>query len=119
MNMHPIHFAPHHTGHLPLCGARTIHHGGDVRLLLCTLERDDTTCFKCIDQYEERLATEAQVRDDIEQVFAEMDFSIKKRACLHAIDHMIAHTPWWNLSMRFRLARGRRELAALTFEDVK
>lgn len=129
MNIHPVHYAPHHTGHLPLCGARTIHHGGDTKLLICTLERDEITCFKCIDQYEERAMTPeqvaalTQVRDDIDSIFAELEeqivFDQMKQATLHAVDHMIGDTPWWHPVLRFRLVRARRELAAVTLADIK
>lgn len=125
MNIHPVHYAPHHTGHLPLCGAAKEPHG----LLIGTMERDDITCFKCIDQYEERAMTPAQVaaltqvRDDIDSIFAELEelivFDQMKHATLHAVDRMIEGTPWWHPVLRFRLVRARRELAAVTLADVK
>lgn len=114
MNIVPIHFAPHHNDHLPLCGARTLDHGGDTNVLICTLDRDDTTCFRCIDVAEERAANEAMIA----RLEAELAFDLQQHAMLHVMDHMLSLTPWWNLPLQFRLRHAMRKLSALRFEDV-
>lgn len=129
MNMHPVHYAPHHTGNLPLCGTLPdrASNGG---LVMCTLKRDLTTCFRCIDQYEERAATPEQVkalaeaRDAIDEAMAGLEeqivFDEQKKAMLAVLTHMLeAHTPWWEFRRRFRLRRAIAELRTLKLEDLK
>jgi hypothetical protein len=129
MNIHPVHYAPHHTGHLPLCGVRHTSHGGEHQLVMCTMDRDEITCFKCIDQYTERAMTPEQVealnqvRSDIDALFEELEqqvaFDHLKHVTLHVIEHMIEDTPWWNLRRRFQLRRAQISTAAMRLEDVK
>lgn len=128
MTMHPVHYAPHHTGHLPLCGAEPdrVANGG---LVLCTMARDLTTCFRCIDQYEERSMTPEQVaaltgvRDEINSIFTELEeraaFSVTKTARLDTLAHMLVHAPWWAWRLRFRLNRAMKDIRDITFEDVR
>jgi hypothetical protein len=128
MNVQPVHFAPHHTGHLPLCGTRHINDGGKHQLVMCTVDRDMTTCFKCIDQYEERAATPeqiealAQVRDEIDALFEELKhraaFEDGKRITLHVMEHMLADMPWWQVRRRFRHRRAMSALRTFRFGDV-
>jgi hypothetical protein len=129
MNMQPVHYAPHHTGHLPLCGAEPdrASNGG---LVITTMLRDHTTCFKCIDQYEERAATPEQIRalseerDAIDRALADIEenllFDEGKRLTLEALGHMLkVHTPWWMVVQQYRLRRAIRELRALTLDDLR
>ena len=114
MNMHPVHYAPHHTGHLPLCGAERPARG----LLIGTLERDHVTCFPCIDQYEERNATPeqiealAQARDAIDDAMADVEHQLAKSFALHVIGRAIEDTPWWNVRQQLHLRRIRRDIEA-------
>lgn len=65
----------------------------------------------------------AQVRDDIDSLFAELEeqmmFDRFKRTTLHVIGHMLKDTPWWNLRRRHQLHSAYRDLSALTLKDVK
>lgn len=129
MNIHPVHYAPHHNEHRPICGERHVNEGGEHQLVLVTMDRDSITCFKCIDQYEERTMTPeqiealSQVRDDIDALFAEIEerlvFDQGKRVTLRVIGHMLKDTPWWNLRRRAQLHAAYRDLAAFKLSDVK
>jgi hypothetical protein len=129
MNIYPVHYAPHHTGHLPLCGARHANDGGEQQLVMVTMLRDMTTCFRCIDQYEERAATPEQVRaladarNAIDEAMADIEeqvmFDEGKKLTLHAMNHMIQRAPWWALRYKFRIARAMTDLRALTLADLK
>lgn len=128
MNINAVHYAPHHNGHLPLCGAEPDRatNGG---LVICTMERDSITCFKCLDQYEERAMTPEQVaaldqiRDDIDDLFNDVQehvlFDHAKDVTLHAMDHMIRSAPWWAFRYKFRIARAMTELRELALSDFK
>lgn len=129
MTMHPVHYAPHHTGHLPLCGAEP-DRAANGGVVICTMLRDATTCFRCIDQYEERNATPEQIkalaeaRDAINEAMADIEeqviFDEHKKATLGILTHMLeAHVPWWNLVHQLRLRRAIRDLRALKLDDLK
>lgn len=120
MNMQPIHYAPHHNGHLPVCGAEPDRatNGG---LVICTLEREETTCFRCIDVATETAMTEAQIaqaRDAIDAVFEEVRqqaaFDRAKQVTLSLLRHALRESPVWRLGFRYRVRRAIRELSALT-----
>lgn len=117
MNMQPVHYAPHHTGHLPLCGAEPDRatNGGVV---ICTLKRDLTTCFPCIDQYEERVADPAHAEAITENRSAVQEFvdfindAIARaegaKLQMDLIEYDLKRTKWWQFKQRAALKAERR-----------
>lgn len=129
MNILPVHYGPHHNEHMPICGAEPTG-PGQRNAIIVTMDRDLTTCFRCIDQYEERAATPdqrkalAEARDAIDEAMRGIEeqllFDEGKRVTLMAMEHMLtAHTPWWQVRRQFRLRRAIADLAALKLEDLK
>lgn len=129
---HPVHYAPHHTGHAPLCGAEKT----KGNILLATLDRDGTTCFRCIDAYNETVMTPEQaeaLRENsaaIDELMGEMDSLIEaelnalteqnravrrgmeRRQALRLIEDLRRFTPWWDLRRQFILFSWRRHVLA-------
>lgn len=129
MHLLPVHYGPHHNGHMPLCGAEPVG-PGQRNAVIVTMLRDSTTCFRCIDMYEERAATPeqrkalAEARDAIDEAMRDIEeqlaFDEGKRVTLMALEHMLeGHTPWWQVRRQFRLRRAIGDLRALKLEDLK
>lgn len=128
MNIQPVHYAPHHLNHAPLCGIDKVSGG----VLIGTIDRDLTTCFRCIDAYEERHMTPEQtaaltdVRDGINELLTELEELVEaeaaaireqnrgayRRGTLRLIEDLRRFTPWWDVRRRFILFRWRRHVLA-------
>lgn len=127
MNIQPVHYAPHHLNHAPLCGADP-----SGRTTIGTTVRDGVTCFRCLDAYEERVITPEQIAavienaEAIDELMAELDALLEaeaeavremnrgtlRRGTLRLIEDLRRFTPWWDVRRRVILFRWRRHVLA-------
>lgn len=108
----PLHYA-HNYGGFPICGVADLPDLPDDFIVHCCLERDRVTCMNCIDVYEERDATPAQiaalasVRDEITKVMDTLEQCVAddllRIAKLDVVDEELQVTPWWRFVRRHRL----------------